>query len=71
MHFEDISSFFDMGGYGLYVWLSFGAATLSLLILWVDAFFSKQTFLNKVLSEQARQARIKAAAEQSGHGEKI
>jgi heme exporter protein D len=69
MHFEDISSFFDMGGYGLYVWLSFGAATLGLLILWVDAFFSKRTFLNKVLSEQARQARIKAAAEQSASAE--
>jgi heme exporter protein D len=65
MHFEDISSFFDMGGYGLYVWLSFGVATLSLLILWVDAFFSKRTLFSKVLSEQARQARIKAATEQS------
>jgi len=65
MHFEDISSFFNMGGYGLYVWLSFGAAALSLLVLWVDSFFSKRTLLTQVLSEQARQARIKAAAEQS------
>ena len=65
MHFEDISSFFDMDGYGLYVWLSFGAAALSLLVLWVDSFFSKRTLLTQVLSEQARQARIKAAAEQS------
>ena len=69
MHFDDISSFFDMGGYGLYVWLSFGAATLSLLILWVDAFFSKRTLFTKVLSEQARQARIKAVAEQNATAE--
>jgi len=69
MHFEDISSFFDMGGYGLYVWLSFGAAALSLLVLWVDSFFSKRTLLTQVLSEQARQARIKAAAEQSATAE--
>jgi len=65
MHFEDISSFLDMGGYGLYVWLSFGAATLSLLVLWLDSFFSKRTLLTQVLTEQIRQARIKAAAEQS------
>jgi heme exporter protein D len=65
MYFEDINSFLDMGGYGLYVWLSFGSAVLSLLVLWLDSFFSKRTLLTQVLSEQARQARIKAAAEQS------
>ena len=65
MYFEDINSFLDMGGYGLYVWLSFGSAVLSLLVLWLDSFFSKRTLLTQVLNEQARQARIKAAAEQS------
>jgi heme exporter protein D len=69
MHFEDISSFLDMGGYGLYVWLSFGAAAISLLVLWLDSFFSKRTLLTEVLSEQTRQARIKAAAEQSATAE--
>ena len=44
MHFEDISSFFDMAGYGLYVWLSFGSAALCLLVLWLDSFFLKRTF---------------------------
>jgi heme exporter protein D len=71
MHFEDISSFLDMGGYGLFVWLSFGAAFVSLFVLWADSFLSKQSLLNQVLSEQARLVRIKAAAEQSSNGEKI
>jgi heme exporter protein D len=71
MHFEDISSFLDMGGYGLFVWLSFGAAFVSLFVLWADSFLSKQSLLNQVLSEQARQVRVKAAAEQSSNGEKI
>ena len=77
MVFEDINSFFDMGGYGLYVWLSFGAAAISLLVLWLDSFFSKRTLLTQVLHEQTRQERIKAAAEQSAtakkrtHGETI
>ena len=75
MVFDDINSFFDMGGYSLYVWLSFGSAALSLLILWLDSFFSKQRLLTQVLNEQTRQGRIKAAAEKSAtaqqktHGE--
>ncbi|WP_293748906.1 heme exporter protein CcmD [uncultured Paraglaciecola sp.] len=65
MHFEDFSSFLDMAGYGVYVWLSFGCAALSLMILWCDSFFSKRRLFTQVLKEQARQARIKAAATQS------
>jgi heme exporter protein D len=49
--------------------LSFGASALSLLILWLDSFFSKRTLLTQVLKEQARQARIKAAAEKNNNGE--
>jgi heme exporter protein D len=69
MYFEDINSFLDMGGYSLYVWLSFGSAALSLFVLWLDSLFSKRNLLTQVLSEQARQARIKAAAEQSATAE--
>ena len=69
MVFEDLSSFLNMAGYGLYVWLSFGASALSMLILWLDSFFSKRTLLAQVLKEQARQARIKAAAEKNNNGE--
>jgi heme exporter protein D len=71
MYFEDITSFLDMGGYGLYVWLSFGAAGVSLLVLWLDSFFAKHRLLTQVLREQTRQARIKAAAGQSSNGETI
>jgi heme exporter protein D len=71
MAFEDVSGFLNMGGYGLYVWLSFGASALSLSVLWLDSFFSKRTLLMQVLKEQARQARIKAAAEQNSNGETI
>ena len=69
MFFEDLNSFFDMGGYGLYVWLSFGASASSLLILWLDSFFLKRTLLTQVLKEQARQARIKTAAVKNINGE--
>jgi len=69
MHFEDFSSFLDMAGYGLYVWLSFGSAFISLLVLWLASFFSKHTLLTQVLTEQKRQGRIKAAAEQGATAE--
>jgi heme exporter protein D len=69
MHFEDFSSFLDMAGYGLYVWLSFGSAAISLLVLWLDSFYSKRTLLTQVLTEQKRQARIRAAAKQSAAAE--
>lgn len=65
MHFEDFGSFLFMGGYGFYVWLSFGVTALSLLVLWLDSYFLKRTLLKKIISEQKRQARIKAASEQS------
>lgn len=71
MHFEDISSFFEMGGYGLYVWLSFGVSAMCLLIMWLDAYYLKRTLLTRVLKEQARQRRINAAAEQGNNGERI
>ena len=70
MVFDDINSFLDMGGYGLYVWLSFGSSALCLLILWLDSHFSKRRLITQVLNEQTRQGRIKAAAEQSATAEK-
>jgi len=70
MVFDDINSFLDMGGYGLYVWLSFGSSALCLLVLWLDSHFSKRRLITQVLHEQTRQGRIKAAAEQSATAEK-
>lgn len=70
MHFEDFNSFLHMGGYGLFVWLSFCAAALSLALVWVDAFLTKQNLFKKILKEQHRQARINAAKQaQNNDGE--
>lgn len=71
MYFENFSSLLNMGGYALYVWLSFGTAALSIAVLWGDSFLSKQRLFTQVLSEQARQTRIKAANEQSSNGEPL
>ncbi len=52
-----------MGGYGLYVWLSFGLGFLSLIVLWVGSILTKRQLFTQILTEQTRQARIKAAAQ--------
>ena len=61
MHFESMNAFWQMGGYGLYVWLSFAMATVSVAWLWLDSIFAKHQLFGQVLREQARQRRIKAA----------
>lgn len=75
MYFESIGDFWAMGGYGFYVWLSFGLGFLSLTLIWLESVLTKRKLIAQVLVEQQRQARIKAAAEkqasqlqpQSGH----
>ena len=62
MHFEDMNAFWQMGGYGTYVWLSFGMGALSVALLWLDSIFAKRKLFSQILTEQARQLRIKAAA---------
>lgn len=61
MQFESVSAFLDMGGYGFYVWLSFGVSLLALAILAFDAVRQKKQLFNAVEKEQARKMRIKAA----------
>ncbi|WP_299074195.1 heme exporter protein CcmD [uncultured Paraglaciecola sp.] len=62
MHFEDMNAFWHMGGYGTYVWLSFGMGALSVAVLWLDGIFAKRKLFRQILSEQARQIRISSAA---------
>ena len=61
MQFDNLSAFFDMGGYAFYVWLSFGVSLLALALLAVDAVQQKRVLFEAVKKEQARKVRIKAA----------
>jgi heme exporter protein D len=65
MYFESMNDFWAMGGYGFYVWLSYGIGFLSLGLLWLDSVFAKKKLFTQILTEQARQARIKTAAEKA------
>lgn len=61
MQFESVSAFLNMGGYGFYVWLSFGVSLMALAVLAFDAVRQKKVLFNAVEKEQARKTRIKAA----------
>ena len=70
MHFEDFNAFLAMGGYGAYVWLSFGMGVLSIAVIWGDSILAKRKLFTQILTEQARQQRIKAASSPSNVVEK-
>ncbi|WP_373819328.1 heme exporter protein CcmD [Glaesserella sp.] len=54
--FDSISAFFDMGGYGFYVWLAYGITFLTMgLLIWQSKREGKQIF-RQVRKEQAREA---------------
>ncbi len=61
MHFESLSDFLAMGGYGPYVWCSFGITFLSMLILLVTSLRRGDALLKEVKAKIDRQARIDAA----------
>lgn len=59
MHFDSWSAFWDMGGYGFFVWLSFSVSLASMALLVVEARFARKKLKEQVLAEIARKARIK------------
>ena len=63
MQFDTLSAFWDMGGYGLYVWLAFGLGLLSVVLLWLESWWTKKRLWAQVEAEQKRQQRIKQAAQ--------
>jgi heme exporter protein D len=61
MHFDSWQAFWEMGDYGLFVWLAFGVSLLALLVLCIDTLLAKRGLFAKVQSEVARKQRIQQA----------
>ena len=58
MFFESWSELLDMGGYGFYVWLSYGLSLLAIVVLIVQSLAGKSTVLKSIKREQQREARL-------------
>ncbi|MFZ7304616.1 heme exporter protein CcmD [Avibacterium avium] len=54
MFFESVSDFLNMGGYGFYVWLSYGVSFLAITGLILQGVMSKKKLINEIKREQQR-----------------
>ncbi|MEH8015876.1 heme exporter protein CcmD [Rheinheimera muenzenbergensis] len=65
MYFQSWSDFWAMGGYGLFVWLSFGLTYLLLAGLIGYSHYQQRAFSRQLAERLAREQRIKQYQEQS------
>lgn len=64
MYFQSFSEFLAMGGYGFFVWLSFGATYLLLLGLIAVSVYQHKQFKQQLKATIAREQRVKQYQEQ-------
>ena len=61
MFFQTWNDFFNMGGYGFYVWLSYGISLVAIVALIVQTIKQHKTVLQSVLREVQREVRLQQA----------
>lgn len=64
MQFDSFSDFIVMGGYGFYIWLSFGTCALILLGILVSSLRDTKRIMASVEQQIIREARIKKAKQE-------
>ncbi|AUL73358.1 heme exporter CcmD [Pseudoalteromonas sp. 13-15] len=64
MQFDSFSDFIAMGGYGFYVWLSFGTCALILLGILVSSLRDTKHIMASVEQQIVREERIKQAKQE-------
>ncbi len=58
-YFDSWQAFWAMGGYGLFVWLSFGLTYLLLIVLAGFSVYEQRQFKQQLAARLAREKRIK------------
>lgn len=64
MQFESFSAFLDMGGYGFYVWLSFGVSTALILVLIFNSILAHKQVINSIAIRQQRDNKLRQLRKQ-------
>ena len=64
MQFDSFSDFISMGGYGVYVWLSFGTCALILLGILISSLRETKRIKASVEQQILREERIKKAKQE-------
>ncbi|WP_462179608.1 heme exporter protein CcmD [Pseudoalteromonas gelatinilytica] len=66
MQFDSFADFIAMGGYGFYVWLSFGSCALILLGILFSSLNDTKRIFSSVEQQALREERIKKAKQEAG-----
>ncbi|ALO33971.1 transcriptional regulator [Colwellia sp. MT41] len=61
MQFNSFSDFINMGGYGFYVWLSFGATALILSLLLISSKAGHQQIIDQIAKRKQREDKLRQA----------
>lgn len=61
MQFNSFSDFINMGGYGFYVWLSFGSAALILSLLLISSKTGHQKIIRQIAKRKQREDKLRQA----------
>lgn len=64
MYFQSMTEFWAMGGYGLFVWLSFGITYALLALLTGYSHYQHKQFKRDLSARLAREQRVKQYQEQ-------
>ena len=64
MQFDSINAFLNMGGYGFYVWLSYGVTAFSIILLIVMSYQNHKNTMQHIAQRYVRENKRKEAAEQ-------
>lgn len=64
MRFDSFSDFIDMGGYGFYVWLSYGVATALLLILIFSSITGHKKVIKNIAQRKQREDKLRQVRNQ-------
>jgi heme exporter protein D len=64
MQFDSFSAFLNMGGYGFYVWLSFGVSAALLLILYFSSIIGHKQVIKNIAMRQKREDKLRQVRKQ-------
>ena len=64
MQFDSFSAFIDMGGYGFYVWLSYGVATALLLLLMLNSIMNHKQVIKNIAQQKQREDKLRQVRKQ-------
>ena len=64
MQFDSFSAFIDMGGYGFYVWLSYGVTAALLLILILSSVTGHKQVIKNIAQRKQREDKLRQVRKQ-------